>query len=345
MNKALSYILMLASVLLAGCTPHVDITEEDHACIVFDMGMDQTKSLISPSNLNTEGNRFVVYDVHTSAHSLVQYMDEQCLQYKNGQWSFVKSADDATVIQIPWTKKGTHDFLAHNTYDASSSKPLPVKVSYTSFEDDNLLTTAKQQSLRIPATDSWTLTKDSQFDFIYGSATRDVSTGGYAPVPISFKHLFAAIAVEVRNISTSNVTLNNLSFSNIKDKGWASVDYSGAVGYNLSASQTSGLFSQNPNVSISAGKSHMLYSDFGTENAFLIWPHSVPDMVAVQIVIGYKQGSSSISKTINLSENPTIRYWGAGNKYNYLITISDNNISFDVIKVVDWINDDIILEE
>jgi hypothetical protein len=46
-----------------------------------------------------------------------------------------------------------------------------------------------------------------------------------------------------------------------------------------------------------------------------------------------------------LAENPTIKTWAAGNKYIYKIDISDNIISFDVIRVVDWINDDIILEE
>lgn len=340
MNRILAYILIVASCVLAGCAGRLDIPEDGRADIAFDVSMEQTKALISPANLNTEGNRFMIYDVHTSEKGLDQYIKDQYLQYTQGQWNFVKSSTDATVVRIPWTKKGTHDFLAYNVHDASADKSIPVEVLYNTYS------TAKQQSLRVPETGDWTLAKDNQFDFIYGSATRNVETDGYAPLPMNFKHLFAAVAVEVRNASTQQLKLSGLSFSNIKDKGNAVVNYDGTVQYTLSASGADGLFAAIDNeVTISVGGSITLYDGIG--QAFLIWPHSVSDLANASITVSYKLGSdiNTTTKTISLTENYTVKTWLVGNKYKYLIAVTDDNISLDVMRVVEWINDDVILEE
>jgi hypothetical protein len=312
--------------------------------IGLDMDMAQTKALITPENLNTSGSRMIVYDVHQKENGLDQYMDDQYMEYRDGQWNFITKPEGGEVIQIPWTKKGVHNFFAYNTYDAAASKALPVKVGYTFFEDNSSYT-AKHQYLQIPLYENWTLTKDNQFDFIYAYATRDVATGGYAPVPMEFKHLFAAVTVEVKNVSSANLTLNSLSFSNIKTSGNASVPFQGNVSYTLAPSSGTGLFLENPRQTIAQGGSCSLYTSYGEGGAFLIWPHSAPDLVNATIELTYRQGNSDRTASVNLAENQTIKTWAAGNKYIYKIDISDNTISFDVIRVVDWINDDIILEE
>ena len=331
---------MCVSSLLVGCTKYGHLPNEEMPYIAVDMRMDQTKALISQDNLNTDGSRFLVYDMHTSASKPAQYLDNQNLELRNGTWSFTKTAG-GDIIQIPWTKTGTHDFLAYNTYDAAAGKSLPVSVLYSPSN-----TSAKQQSLRVPSQDTWTLNLDleNQFDFIYGSATRNVETDGYTALPISFKHLFAAIAVEVRNAATQNLTITSLSFSNIKDRGYAQINYNGNVSYSLSASQASSLFQQTYGP-VSAGGLAVLYSSLGAGQAFLIWPHSAADLANASIYIKYKLGNTTTEKTIKLTENFTVKTWNAGNKYKYQIGITDNNISFDVIRVVDWINDDVILEE
>ena len=172
-----------------------------------------------------------------------------------------------------------------------------------------------------------------------------MATGGYAPVPMEFKHLFAAVTVEVKNVSSADLTLNRLSFSNIKTSGNANVPFQGNVSYTLAASSGTGLFPENPGQTIARGESCSLYTSYGEGGAFLIWPHSAPDLVNATIELTYRQGNSNSTASVNLAENPTIKTWAAGNKYIYKIDISDNIISFDVIRVVDWINDDIILEE
>ena len=341
MNKVLLHIMVCVSVLMVGCTKSGHPSEEGVPAITFDMGLDQTKALISPSNLNTAGSKIVVYDVHTSEKGLDQYLDAQYLEYRDAQWSFTKTSG-GDVIQIPWTKKGTHDFLAYNVHDASANQSIPVEVLY----NENY-STAKQQSLRVPKEGEWTLNLNNQFDFIYGSATRNIETDGYAPVPMNFKHLFAAVAVEVRNASTEKLTLTSLSFQNIKDKGYAEIGFAGDVKCTLSASNSTGLFTYNTKSEILKGESKVLYDNAALGNAFLIWPHSAADLANAVIEIKYKLGSNTTEtkNTIQLSENYTVKTWLAGNKYKYLIAVTDEKISFDVIRVVEWINDDIILEE
>lgn len=341
MSNLKSYIILVLSVLMVGCSRHAYDPEEFH--IGFDIDMVQTKSLLSSSNLNTAGNRFVVYDVHQSGTALDQYMDDQCLEYRDAKWTFTKAAG-GDEIRIPWTKKGVHHFMAYNAHDAVASKSLPVEVSYTLFEDEGSYG-AKQQYFNIPAEGKWKLTMENQFDFLYSSAIRNVEADGYSPVPMSFKHLFAAVAVVVRNASTSDLTLEKLSFHNIKDTGSAIVDFDGNVTYDLSGASSGPLFQETPNSKITPGGEYTLYESLGAGNAFLIWPHLAAELAGAQIKIQYKHPDDSTEKTINLSENATIKNWTAGNRYIYRIDITDNVISFDVIKVVDWINDDIILEE
>lgn len=333
--------MVCASVLLAGCTKSGHLSSEDVPAITFDMSMDQTKALISSDNLNTAGSKIVVYDVHTSEKGLDQYLNAQYLEYREGLWNFTKTSG-GDVIQIPWTKKGTHDFLAYNVHDASADKSIPVEVLY-----NGNYSTAKQQSIRVPQSGEWKLDLNNQFDFVYGSANRNVETDGYSALPVRFKHMFAAVAVEVRNASTQQLKLSGLSFSNIKDKGNAVVNYGGNVQYSLSASNTVGLFSAiNNEVTVPVGGSTVLYTDVGAGQSFLIWPHSAADLASAAISITYKLGSgSNITSTINLTENYTVKTWLAGNKYKYLIAVTDDYISLDVMRVVEWINDDVILEE
>ena len=41
----------------------------------------------------------------------------------------------------------------------------------------------------------------------------------------------------------------------------------------------------------------------------------------------------------------TVNNWQSGYKYTYNINVGDDRIIFESVDVVDWINDDLILEE
>ena len=58
--------------------------------------------------------------------------------------------------------------------------------------------------------------------------------------------------------------------------------------------------------------------------------------------------NAATDKTIKLSgaDSPyKVNNWAAGSVYKYYITVSDDKISLSVIRVIDWIDDDVILEE
>jgi hypothetical protein len=114
------------------------------------------------------------------------------------------------------------------------------------------------------------------------------------------------------------------------------------------------LFEQNPNKELKTGESYVIYSDYGAGQAFLIWPHTIADFANASFTINYNLGQNSgnwnaaTDKTIKLSgaDSPyKVNNWAAGSVYKYYITVSDDKISLSVIRVIDWIDDDVILEE
>ena len=371
MRKHLAYFIIATALLMSGCDKHTsDALASQDAYISLKCGVEEkTKSLINPnaqtSNFQTVGSKITLYDVFTPAAdnanqqnstNLIQYLDAQNLRYNGTDWTFTKSQTDIEEIKIPWTKSGQHDFFAHNSYDASSGQSLPYTIGYSSFEDNATSNTSgRDQYFRIPASGDLTLTtQNNQFDFLYSSKNRDIAVEGFSQVEMNFKHLFAAVYFEVKNISNDPMRLNSFSLGGLNDKGHATISYNGDVNLKLSATQNSSLFAKSPNIELAIGSSHVMYSDCGTGQAFLIWPHTIADFANASFKINYNLGknwnnwNSATEKTVKLSgaDSPyKVNNWAAGSVYKYYVTVSDNNISLSVVRVVDWINDDVILEE
>lgn len=369
MRKHLTY-LFIASVLMNGCDKYNDVQSsasgEDYITLKLDVATT-TKSLINPDaqtlNFNTIGSKIILYDVFTAGDGqtsaeLTQYLDEQNLLYDGLDWIFTKSQSNNEEVKIPWTKTGGHDFFAHNSYDAASGLEIPYEVGYSSFEDNAVANTiGKHQYFQVPASGTLQMTThDNQFDFLYSSHYRDIAIDGFKPVEMDFKHLFAAVYFEVKNISSSVMKLNSFSLGGIKDIGSAKIAYNGDVALTLSASSQSSLFAETPNRQLKVGEAEIIYDDCGAGKAILIWPHSAANFANASFTLKYNlaRNSSATSwysenvATVPLSgaESPyKVNNWAAGTVYKYNITVSDNNISLSVTRVVDWINDDVILEE
>jgi hypothetical protein len=149
--------------------------------------------------------------------------------------------------------------------------------------------------------------------------------------------------------------LNSFSLGGIKDKGNAEIAYNGNVTLNLSATKANTLFAENQDRVLNTGESYVIYSGCGAGQAFLIWPHTIADFANASFTISYNLGrknsgtwNAATDKTIKLSgaDSPyKVNNWTAGSVYKYYITVSDDKISLSVIRVIDWIDDDVILEE
>lgn len=365
-------MLIAAALFMSGCDKYADSDQmSEDACISLKCDVvAKTKSLINPDsqtlNFQTAGSRITLYDVFTPSEGgssqqnsagMIQYLDEQNLRCDGSGWIFTRSQTDNEEIKVPWTKSGQHDFFAHNSYDASSNQGIPYAVGYSSFEDNaSANTTGRHQYFRVPDSGDITLTTQSnQFDFLYSSKNRDIVVDGHSQVEMNFKHLFASVYFEVKNISNSPMRLNSFSLAGLKDKGNALIAYDGSVTLTLSATQTKSLFAKSPNKELAVGGSQVIYSDCGAGQAFLIWPHTIDDFKNASFTINYNLGqdrrgnwNKATDKTVKLSgaDSPyKVNNWAAGSVYKYYITVSDDNISLSVVRVVDWINDDVILEE
>ena len=91
---------------------------------------------------------------------------------------------------------------------------------------------------------------------------------------------------------------------------------------------------------------------YGEDGFILIWPHTIADFTRITATLyfqTYERGSSYWTWVdhrvpIDLVNKGDVNNWRAGRKYIYNINIHDNRISFSV-KVVPWIEDEIILDE
>ena len=355
-------ILLLLTICIAGCRKSVpQVGTDETPAMTFHVDMHDTKSLVTADNIRTEGNRFYIYDVHTrkspletdyvAGEGLVQYLDKQSLKYTGGKWTFTDNDGDET--DIPWTKRGTHNFIAYNDYDASSAYSLPVSVGYTSFNNDP--TNNKFETDQYLNVSTWQLTLENQFDFIYASASRDMMASldpdeKYAPVEMLFKHLFSSVSFNIVVSSSEKIYLTYFNISGLYDKGTAKIDFGGDVLLSLSKSKEAS-FLRIPAADIPSGGSYLIYKDVGnvgTEGSFLMWPHSRSDFADVAFEIRYRLGGSAgkeITASGKLSDSFAVNNWSAGNRYSYNIYVSDEYVTFDVVKVVDWINDDVIIDE
>ena len=172
---------------------------------------------------------------------------------------------------------------------------------------------------------------------------------------MNFKHLYAAVYFEIKNISDSPMKLNSFSLGGIKDNGNARIDYNGNVTLNLSSTSATLFEKTYSDKILNSGNSQVIFDKNGTAKAILIWPHSVGDFANASFSINYNLGknrwgnwNTAIPKQVQLSgaDSPyKVNNWAAGSLYKYNVTVSDDYISLAVTRVVDWINDDVILEE
>ena len=129
----------------------------------------------------------------------------------------------------PWTATGTHKFFGYLTYDKKSDLTNPVTP------------TLSGTTMTVP---SITFTPASaQFDFLYSDmVTRDAATKDYSVVPLTFKHLFTALSVEVESKTDTKVRLKSITFEGLKNKDSATIAFASPSEVTLGTSSVDGSF-------------------------------------------------------------------------------------------------------
>lgn len=344
MSSKITYIISMALILLS-CSKH---TSEDENIPYIDFVMEQaeTKSIIDGTNLNTSGSKIILYDVHSmtspseedqSEAGLVQYLEGEVLTCDGSGWNFNR--------RIPWTKRGTHQFIAHfskNANDGGSTVPEGIPVGYLSTVDGE-----SAQTLNVASeAKKWHLTKENQFDFMYANAYRDLIQKDYSPVPLPFKHLFAAVRFRVVNTGIESRNFEGFHLTGMSDSGCAVIEYNKNPNYSVSVTSGNQMEYDGAAVPLaSGGGSVFVHAGQGkiSENGyFLMWPQNASQYSNIKLNL--QMSDKSLENTL-LTSISSVNNWQAGYKYTYNINVGDDFIIFELVDVVDWIEDDLILEE
>ena len=357
MKQNFGHILFLSILALAaGCTEAVVIEDTSTEAsgpgipILFSsdtQAMPESKSQFEPDNINTVGNSIKVYDIHTTDSGSDMYIDGAEAVYDGADWKY-------NPVKY-WTHTGTHSFTAYSYYNSTDKVDAP-DVAYD----------RTNESIVIP---EYTITADNQFDFMYAYETRSMEEQNpYRPVELNMQHLFAALQFNVVNTGyienedndgVRNIRFISFSLSGIHDKGSATIAPDASPVITLGGRSSGTLFLRAAEVQLRHNEAYNVYATrnndgdkYGKDGFILIWPHTIDEFHGITATLtyqmetwsGYWEWDNPVSVTFNLASKGDVNNWRAGRKYIYNINIHDNRISFSV-KVVPWIEDEIILDE
>ena len=318
-------LLTLSLVLLVSCEREsLPIEEPGELIRIEASGTDvQTRGLLNADDLKTAGTIVKIYDYLTGFTGKIGETS-----YTNGDVMYIDDAvklgttggDDWAFQAAPWrwTRTGTHHFFGWLTEDAKSG--LNVSALCAPTFANNTLT--------VPAI---TFAKDTkQFDFSYSDI---VTKTAPSDVEIPLKHLFTALAVEIRNGCDETITVNSISFSNIQNGRSATVDYSmGGTSDTRKAVLTDGtkeLFSVcDTPVSVAKETVVNAYTGgtlTGDEHDFrLLWPQDNCSSSEVSVTFSYGGKTTTLSASLDGSfdNNKMLD----GTKYRIVISVSPKEL-------------------
>ena len=351
-------VLLLSAGLLASCSKSSGIEEpvvpqepETPTAKLpnITFGKPGTKAMLNDADLKTNGSKIHVYDLLSGYTGVTfegwnpntPYIDEEIIYDGNVVWKY------ASEGVYPWTATGTHKFFGYLTYDKKSDLTNPVTP------------TLSGTTMTVP---SITFTPASaQFDFLYSDmVTRDAATKDYSVVPLTFKHLFTALSVEVESKTDTKVRLKSITFEGLKNKNSATIAFASPSEVTLGTSSVDGSFFPTMSSSIELDEDELYDPLTQQENPtersyFLLWPQSIDDVAPTnletnqsRIDAGYTHLSSDslIVVTYDLLvggtwESHATRMklpkmpWEAGKKYHFTIQFSDKLIQLTT-KVLPW---------
>ena len=357
MKKVLKFILPAACILAlsAACSEKIDPVElADGEEIRFAVDQADTKALIESGGLAVAGTQLRVFDILTGFSGTVNghspdattgeltYIDN-FIGYNGSAWPFVNADGTAyTPAYYRWTKTGTHTFFGYLTKD-----PAGNAFSGTVSMSGKVLSIS-QTELKPTTT--------PQFDFLYSDIIeRNAATGPYTAIPLSMKHLFTALAVDIVNETGAAITNLSVTFTNMHPAQSATIDW----GTPLSADSNNKVY---PTVTYAPTLANQTLEnaeamEIGTLSSIsfseeqpvtahlflngeyrLLWPQAIlaptENAAGSQVSVTYE--GCTVARTANLvdlldnDENP-ITTMEAGKKYLLTITIMPLEVRFNII--------------
>ena len=264
------------------------------------------------------------------------------LDYENSAWTYSPTKY--------WIAGAKYSIVAFAPFAPTTNSPAGSK-NTLSNGDFNIEGTDENPVLRIKGYNTGRVTSgDTQFDarnedLLHTTVSRDnTSAEDYSPVTLSFNHLLACVNFKIRNATSSDI----LNVTDIKIQG---------IEYMCDIEVTPRIVTESTYMNIENGKNSSDYftSDdrTGTAEAPFL-PKGMAESESKQLfdcgeltVLSqgvYGKGckltftvdygnSNTTNYTLDLSNIETIQKWDRGKKYNYNLTITSQDIIFQVVEV------------
>lgn len=347
MKHFLEYLCFIVALCAAGCSKTTVETEDEKGIpMTFDAvdGAEKARALLDTDKVNQNGNKLTVYDLHTTAsNEKILYMDDTQVTYTDGNWTY-------SPIKY-WTSTGTHSFMAYLSEYNGIKLGETVNYPKVTYDKDT-------ETLNIAnGTSPWEITLRNQFDFLYAYHSRNMKDpDAFSPVSFSLNHLLCAVRFNIVNrLPDIPIKFKQFILSGIYNEASASIVKSGinpngstTVTFHGGMNDTDFQTFSFEGINLNYNESHNIFASavtVGEDGYVLLWPHAGTQFGNIKVTIVYNDGGDKdITKEIELNSSTQIKSWSSGQRYTYNFFIEDNHISFDV-KVVPWVEDDVIIEE
>ena len=310
MKKAIVFSAIVLLLGFTACNKTDNATFRGDANIRFAPATADTRALIEDATA-LQAQAFKVYD---DMGGTEYYIDNSIAYDATNGWAY------ETPASYNW-KSGSHKFFGYTKgMGTLTDHVLSVEKTLTASDDEVDLLYSKIFSTTAAAWKS--------------DASHTVET----PVVLSFKHLFSAVSITLKNCTEYSVTVTSVGKPAIPNSGSADVNFGGtesAVTYGDVA--VSGAFVTATSIGSTAlaeGESIDVLSQAKLTSDdlhyYMVWPQTlVAD--AVSIAVSYTMNGATYNKTVALPADT----WSAGQKYSYVLQILPTDVRL-VFKVDPW---------
>lgn len=339
-GRHISAILLAAAALLMtfGC-----VKEPVKVPIAVAPSVEKTKALVDGAAALQSQSISLLGKATNGANTMVQF-NNTLLYYDdaNTGWFY-------TPVQY-WIPQSLYTFGAFSPYATSDagSKLTNGNISYTEPDGEPTLTITDYNTGKV----SGSFDARSE-DILYTSYTRDNTTqNDYSAVPLEMGHLLAAITFKIRNASNEDIVeISDISLEGVEYKctliittDFASISNNPLVVGGVNSSEYFRSDDRTtPNPFLPKGMSESEFTPVFDCSHLTVLPQS---LYGKEITLNFKAhfygSAESSSYTINLGNIDSITSWEAGKKYTYNLTITSEDILFQVTEVP-WIEHDVKL--
>ena len=313
----------------------------------------ETKANDFIENINSLGNKMVVYDMMSKDNDFGWYLDGVTIECDaNGNWNY--SGKDAGA-EFLWIDQSRHEFFGWLDMD---NELFNNKDSNT---ENDLTFTKANRILSIPFVD-FSNPDTPQYDFMYsdvyersysknGENTPAGGNGGDASaINLEMKHLFTAFRFKVQNMRDADITINSVTLNNVCFNKSAVISFyrPATVRYSYpDGANAKHVFNSRITAPVTLTAGGGLTNAFGEGDDFMMtWPQTEAEFLETDketaITINYTQRGVNRNKVLVLKDFSHTQ-WEAGKRYGYTITFTDKEIKL-TCSVESWKDEEKLIE-